>query len=286
MAQKRKVNRKRRRRRRMGRFEGLLILICVVFVCAVTVPIRGVLHAVAETPVEVETVVRKYNRDGVKDTFQEKLEKFAAENHLQLDAWPDELLECARNNSEMEDFVLNYPLKKDSNPKFDLSEYKNADSVPLFMQWDERWGYTKYAGKIMGVSGCGPTCLSMVSMYLLNDAKYTPQYVAKFSEENGYGVPGSGSSWTLISEGGRKLGLDVIEIPLDEQRIIRNLEVGNPIICVMGPGDFTTTGHFIVFTDYVDGKIKVNDPNSKERSEKLWDYDQIQSQIKNLWVCR
>lgn len=287
MAQKRKVNRKRRRRRRrMGRFEGLLILICVAFVCAVAVPIRGFLHAVAETPVEVETVVRKYNRDGVKDAFQEKLEKFASENHLQLDEWPDELLECARKNSEMEDFVLNYPLKKDSNPKIDLSEYKNADSVPLFMQWDERWGYTEYAGKIMGVSGCGPTCLSMVSMYLLNDAKYTPQYMAKFSEDHGYGVPGSGSSWTLISEGGKKLGLDVIEIPLDEQRIIRNLEVGNPIICVMGPGDFTTTGHFIVFTDYVDGKIKVNDPNSKERSEKLWDYDQIQSQIKNLWVCR
>lgn len=35
-----------------------------------------------------------------------------------------------------------------------------------------------------------------------------------------------------------------------------------------------------------DGKIKVNDPNSKANSEKLWNYDDIYSQIKNLWVLR
>ena len=138
----------------------------------------------------------------------------------------------------------------------------------------------------MGLTGCGPTCLSMVSIYLLNDAKYTPKYIAEFSERNGYSVPGNGSAWTLISEGGKKLGLDVIEIPLDENRIIRNLEVGNPIICIMGPGNFTTSGHFIVMTEYVDGKIKVNDPNSKARSDKLWNLSDIKYEIRNLWVSR
>ena len=82
------------------------------------------------------------------------------------------------------------------------------------------------------------------------------------------------------------LGLDVIEIPLDVDRIIRNLEVGNPVVCIMGPGDFTSTGHFIVMTGYEDGKIKVNDPNSPDRSNMLWDYDVIKDQIRNLWVCR
>ena len=82
------------------------------------------------------------------------------------------------------------------------------------------------------------------------------------------------------------MGLDVVEIPLDENRVIDNLKVGNPIICVMGPGDFTTTGHFIVMTEYKEGKIKINDPNSKLRSEKLWYFDDIKCQIRNLWVCR
>ena len=42
----------------------------------------------------------------------------------------------------------------------------------------------------------------------------------------------------------------------------------------------------IVMTEYVDGKIKVNDPNSKARSDKLWNLSDIKSQIHNLWVCR
>ena len=99
-------------------------------------------------------------------------------------------------------------------------------------------------------------------------------------------MDGNGSSWTLISVGGKQLGLDVVEIPLDENRIIRNLEVGNPIICVMGPGDFTSTGHFIVMTGYIDGKVRINDPNSTIRSEKLWELSEITDQIRNLWVCR
>lgn len=211
---------------------------------------------------------------------------FAKEHGLSPDAWPEKLIKLLEGNPETKDFVLNYPLKKDQRFLIDLREHVDQGTVPLFLQWDERWGYTKYGNEMMGLSGCGPTCLSMVCVYLRNDPKYTPRYIADFAQENGYCVPGSGSAWTLISVGGEALGLDVTEIPLDESRIIQNLQAGNPIICVMGPGDFTTTGHFIVMTGYVDGKIKVNDPNSPARSEQLWDLDDIWGQILNLWVCR
>lgn len=213
------------------------------------------------------------------------LESFAKTHNLSLDEWPDSLLELLEKNSEAADFVLNYPLKKDSIPDIDLSAYTSCSEVPLFLQWDERWGYTKYGDELMGLSGCGPTVLSMVCMYLLKDPKYTPRYIADFAEQNGYCLPGNGSSWTLISQGGKALGLDVTEIPLVENRIIRNLQAGNPIICIMGPGDFTSNGHFIVMIGYADGKIKINDPNSPARSKKLWDYDAIKDQIRNLWVC-
>ena len=216
----------------------------------------------------------------------ETIAAFAQEHNLTLSDWPDSLLELLEKNPEAADFVLNYPLKKDLCPEIDLHEYTDCSEVPLFLQWDERWGYTVYGDNIMGLSGCGPTCLSMVCVYLLNDPQYSPRYIADFAQENGYCVPGNGSSWTLISEGGVMLGLDVIEIPLDEDRIIRNLEVGDPVVCIMGPGDFTSTGHFLGMTGYEDGKIKVNDPNSPDRSNMLWDYDVIKDQIRNLWVCR
>lgn len=211
---------------------------------------------------------------------------FAKQNGLSLSEWPEELLDLLEKNPEAEAFVLNYPIRKNLDSEIDLTEYLDSSDVPLLLQWDERWGYSQYAGELMGLSGCGPTCLSMVCLYLLDDASYTPQYIAQFATENGYSVSGNGSSWTLISEGGEKLGLDVTEIPLDENRIIRNLEVGNPIICVMGPGFFTSTGHFIVMTEYENGYVKVNDPNSPNRSEQTWKLTEVMEQIRNLWVCR
>lgn len=216
----------------------------------------------------------------------ELITEFARKNDLKISDWPEEIIELLEKNPETKGFVLNYPLKKDEKCEIHLDEYENCDTVPLFLQWDERWGYTVYGDNVMGLTGCGPTCLSMVCVYLLNDMKFNPRYIADFSENNGYCVPGSGSSWSLISEGGEALGLDVSEISLDENRIIGHLEDGNPIICIMGPGDFTTTGHFIVMTEYIDGKIKVNDPNSVIRSEQLWNFDDIKYQIRNLWVCR
>lgn len=199
---------------------------------------------------------------------------------------PIELQELLERNPDAEEFVLSYPLKKNQEFEIDLTEHLNSETLPLFLQWDERWGYTVYGSNVMGLTGCGPTCLSMVCLHLLQDANYTPRYVADFAEENGYYVEGSGSAWTLISEGGETLGLDITEIPLDENRMMKNLELKNPIICIMGPGDFTTAGHFIVLAGCKDGKFVVNDPNSITNSERLWSYDELKGQIKNLWVCR
>lgn len=211
--------------------------------------------------------------------------EFARQHGLQNSDWPDELIELLDKNPDTEEYVLNYPLKKDRSFPIDLEEYRGCSSVPLFFQWDERWGYTTYGDGLMGLTGCGPTCLSMVCIYLLQDTKYDPRYIADFAEKEGYYAQGVGSAWTLISQGGNDLGLNVTEIPLVENKIIESLKAGKPVICAMGPGAFTTTGHFIVMTQYVDGKIRVNDPNSKTRSEKLWEYSDVESQIRNLWVC-
>ena len=254
-----RTDRQRSKPRRSG-----IVTVCVLALVAVILAmVHG--HRYYTTPIQIR--------------------EFAKENHLSVWQWPTELHAMLERNPETESFVLHYPLEKDVAAAIDLSTYQHSDSVPLFMQWDERWGYDTYAGELMGLSGCGPTCLSMVCVYLLDDPQYTPQYVAQYAEANGYSVDGNGSAWTLISEGGEQIGLEVTEIPLVESHIIRNLEAGNPIICVVGPGDFTTTGHFIVLTDYADGKVTVNDPNSVRRSETLWDLPRVMEQMRNLWVC-
>jgi len=211
---------------------------------------------------------------------------FAQENDLDYDLYPESLIGLLERNPETEAFVLNYPLEYDKDHIVDLSEYENSESVPLFMQWDPRWGYTIYGNDVAGLTACGPVCLSMAAYYLTGDEAFSPDKMIAFAIDNGHCTAGSGTSWTLISEGAVKLGFDVTEIPLDESRIISNLEVDNPIICVMGPGDFTSTGHYIVLNGYENGMIRVNDPNSKANSSKLWSYNEIKDQIRNIWVLR
>lgn len=230
-----------------------------------------------------------YSTDSqIKDEGEARqiISEYADKHGFSIEDYPESLIELLARNSETKDFVLSYPEEKDKKHKVNLNEYKNCKSVPLFMQWDKRWGYIMYGDDVAGLTGCGPVCLSMAAVYVLQDTKYSPDYMLEWAKENGYCINGGGSLWTLISEGGEKLGLDVTEIPLDEQRIINNLEVGNPIICIMGPGDFTTKGHFIVMTGYENGKIKINDPNSYANSQKEWKYDDIYNQINNLWVIR
>ena len=215
---------------------------------------------------------------------ESKLERFMRVHNIEISAYPQELLDLMERNKETEDFVVQYPINKDKTFDIDLSEYKNSRSVPLLMQWDERWGYEPYGSNMIALSGCGPTSLSMVAIYLTHDTSLTPKTVAEFSTRNGYVVPGNGTSWTLMSEGGQKLGMRVTEIPLDEERIMKNLAVGNPIVCIMGPGDFTDSGHYIVMVGTKKGKIQINDPNSRANSKKLWQYDDIKDQVRNLWV--
>ena len=160
------------------------------------------------------------------------------------------------------------------------------NEIPLFYQWEEPWGDKVYGSGKMAETGCGPTCLSMVSMYLLNDVSLTPEWMADFSIQNGYCVAGSGSSWLLMSEGAEKLGLLSFELIPVKQTVETHLLEGNPVICIMGPGDFTDEGHFIVLTEMEEGKIRIHDPYSVENSSRLWEFEEIEDQIRNLWAFR
>ncbi len=160
-----------------------------------------------------------------------------------------------------------------------------TEGIPKLYQWDSRWGSRSYGTSDMEVSGCGPTCLSMVYCGLTGDTKWNPYEVAKMAEEKGYYVPGAGTSWDLMTEGAKKLGLKAEQLSLNKGRILDELMAGHPIICAMGPGDFTTEGHFIVLTGVDDnGRIIVNDPNSEKLSKKTWEPERLMGQMKNLWT--
>ncbi len=214
-----------------------------------------------------------------------KVKNYADEHGVSYGDYPPSLIELLERNPETESFVLNYPFREET--AFYLTpEEESQEGVPLFLQWDPRWGYETYGSDCIAITGCGPTCLAMAGWYVTKDPDFNPADVAAFSWRNGYYSPGNGSSWTLISEGGEKLGLDVTEIPLVKGRIDKNLKVDNPIILALGPGDFTTSGHYIVLVGIENGLYRVNDPNSRANSARLWSYEELEPQIRNLWVIR
>lgn len=268
----------RRRKRRIKYFmKSLLMIIMLVTVCYAADKILNMNGDDKEVAEEIQNLVVSS-----RNAKQSEQLDYIMKNKYN---YTTDLIELAKRNSEAIQFVYDYPENKDK--KIDISIDKDIDcsGVPLFMQWDERWGYDKYGDGIIGINGCGPTCLSMVATYILKNNYMNPEWMANFSEESGY-ISDSGTLWALMSSGARKLGLESIEIPLDENRVYNNLEVGNPIICSVGPGDFTTEGHFIVLAGIEDGKIIINDPNSRKNSNKRWTFDEIKGQIKNLWVFR
>ena len=209
-----------------------------------------------------------------------KVKAFAEDHDLYFAQYPQNLIELLERNPETEDFVLNYPLRQEQ--QVDLSGYDRQE-VPLFLQWDPMWGYEKYGSDFLAVTGCGPTCLAMAGYYLTGSKNMNPMDLAAFAEENGYYASGYGSSWTLISQGSARLGLKAQELPLVKKKMTDALEAGHPVILAMGAGDFTTTGHYIVLTGLQDGLFRVNDPNSVANSQKLWSYEQIEGQIRNIW---
>ena len=213
-----------------------------------------------------------------------KVKAYAEEMGIFYAEYPQSLIELLERNPETEDFVLNYPFRDEVVQE--AFSYDRSAGVPLMMQWDRRWGYLKYGSDVVGITGCGPVCLAMAGYYVTGDETFHPANMVEFARKNGYYSPGNGSSWTLISEGGVTLGLQVTEIPLVKKKIMDNLAAGNPIICAMGKGDFSSSGHYIVLVGTENGLIRVNDPNSYANSEKLWSYEEMENQFRNLWVIQ
>lgn len=262
------------------RWVAVVLLFCIAAGC-----IAGCGKEIPEPAETAEETT--YATEPVIDTrtwAERTVEAFAAYSGIPASAYPQNMLILLEKNPEAIGFVLRYPQDHDKTFDIDMSPYENSQTVPLFIQWDQRWGYIPYGADVAGVTACGPLCLSMVAYYLTGDENMRPDKMIQFAIEDGHCVRGNGSAWTLISQGAKKLGLNVKELPLVKGRILTELNNGNPVICVMGPGIFTSTGHFIVLTGYEDGKFRVNDPNSVVRSGQLWSYEEIQDQIRNLWA--
>ena len=121
-----------------------------------------------------------------------------------------------------------------------------------------------------------------------------PSDTAAWAEKNGQYCEGAGSYHSLVPESGRAYGFAVRgagSSPKDA--VLSALKSGKMVIVLMGPGHFTSGGHFILLRGISDdGKILVSDPASRLRTLRQWDpaiiFKEAKSGASNdgpFWIC-
>ena len=214
---------------------------------------------------------------------------------LNMQDYPDWLLEHMIAQPETIDWVVEYPeyMKKSEEEinqialePVDLEQYEIHGQIPIFYQWTSTGGYAKYGEEQIAIDGCGPTCLAMVAVGLTGDTSYTPKKVADISMEIGTYLSDTGTTWDLMEKGPGQMGFQSWQMKSwSASAILQELESGHPVICSMKEGNFTTQGHFIVLAGVAeDGKVLVNDPNSKVRTQTEWDAQELLDQTKGMWA--
>ncbi len=184
-------------------------------------------------------------------------------------------------------FVFSYAVYHGADVSVDLSREVEKGEIPLFLQWDPRWGYQTYGSGYLAMTGCGPTCLSMVYAGLTGDGGWHPARMARMAIDNGHYVWGTGTAWSLMTTGAQSLGLNAREIAIHPDAFLEALQSGKVLICSMRPGDFTKRGHFIVLSGIdSEGRICVRDPNSAKNSGQTWSIDRLLPQVKGAWAYR
>lgn len=182
------------------------------------------------------------------------------------------------NDPDTIEFIYN------KNHKFTDFNFYKGESVklkrktPYYLQWDNRWAYDNLYPTNIGISGCGPTSLSMIISRLTNNLIYPNEMAQKASKFMNDG----GMDWAFIDHIAKEYNLKVTDINLDKDKMIKSLEDG-PLLISVGRGYFTLYGHILVIDSYKDGKFIINDPNSVKNSIIGWEYDDISDQILKIW---
>lgn len=140
----------------------------------------------------------------------------------------------------------------------------------------------------MATSGCGATSLSMVIAYLTGNEEQNPYTIFCDAVDEHY-YYGNGLSHNTLTHFATRYEVKSRWIANDADAIIEALKEGKPVIAHMGPGIFTSRGHYVVLRGVTDdGLILLNDPVSKTKCKKAFPIQTLLTQARtssSFMVC-
>lgn len=243
-------------------------------------------------------IAERLEAQGVEDTWAEQAASMAQTDSrfMRMALYSDELgregsevtnkiVKLAVSDPEAVDYVVDFIGKYPQESAEPYTETVRKGEVPRLYQWDERWAYVTYSSTTFGCTGCGPTSLSMVYMAVTGKNDKSPADMAQLASRDGFETEYEGTTNQFFVDEAAELGLDVSELDVSSAALSEALEQGMPVICNVGPGDFTLNGHFFVITSLnEDGTVNINDPFSSVNSAQSWDMDRILDQTIALYA--
>lgn len=170
-------------------------------------------------------------------------------------------------------------------------------TIPIpYLQIDPRWKSVPYAVKgevaTIGSSGCGPTTCAMI-VATLADKNITPVEACAWSLSNGFKAYRQGTYYAFILQYLNKYGItaelltqsNIYHKPNNKAHAeaLRAIQEGDWVICCMGKGHWTSSGHFILWYANDGANALIRDPNSTKESRTKAKVSLLQNEVKYYW---
>lgn len=168
-----------------------------------------------------------------------------------------------------------------------------TDKIKEYLQYDPQWAKVPYQvkGETTDIrqSGCGPTCAAMVLATFV-DPNITPVDTCKWSVEHGYKALKQGTYYSYFKPQFEAYGIKAEQV--NSASLYHNttsvwhnyaksaLERGDLVIACMGPGRWTTGGHFVLLYGWDDGLVYIMDPASQAKNRRYGEERVFKNEVK------
>ena len=142
-----------------------------------------------------------------------------------------------------------------------------------YKQYDSRWGKKIYSNhndpkQTMASSGCGPTAMADIIATII-DSGVTPWDMAQLSMKWGDRTDNSGTAWKFFKpDTAEYYQFNKVVQSANKAALTACLDAGGYVVCSMGPGYWTSGGHFITAWKYNNSDVYCNDPASAKRTHQ------------------
>lgn len=166
-----------------------------------------------------------------------------------------------------------------------------------YLQTDPRWGSLDYSAPgektTIAASGCGPTAMAMV-LATWADPSVTPKTECAWALAHGYKAPRQGTYYGYFEPAGERYGLRVTRLNYTSlygkstsayhAQVKDALDRGELVIACMGPGNWTSSGHYVLVWKIEGDTIYINDPASTKAARTKGSYSLFKQQVKYYWT--